>query len=77
MNADRHAREANLSVTQLVLMLQDAYERAVTGRQPTADEVVTMRNVARQVAYHVAKTIYALSHADHVAANDSEGGNHD
>lgn len=89
MTLANHAIAANKAAAQVALAAQDLRDRSMHGIHPTHDELVKLLNMARGVAYHAARTVYAVScveqrgqepvivPAPDVIPVESEGGHHD
>lgn len=56
MNVATHAHDANAAATQPCLAAQDLRDRSMQGIHPTHDELVKLLAMARNVAYHAART---------------------
>lgn len=61
MSLTVHAHDTNASATQIALAAQDLRDRSMQGIHPTHDELVKLLAMARNVAYHAARTLYAAN----------------
>ena len=56
-----HAKDANTAATQIALAAQDLRDRSLQGIHPTHDELVKLLAMAKAVAYHAGRTLYAAN----------------